>query len=349
MNKYNEAMNKIEVTADMKSRILANLAKELEAEANAPAEAEAEVPVQAEATPGEVEMAAAEVADIQDDSRDGNVVDIDAGPVFRDVEEDSEKRASERAADSAWEAASKKRNKIAAFRRFGAMAATFAVLFIGVAAVMRMQGGKLSSTAPMYDSAPAATEAPAYEAEAEYAAEATEAPMYDEAAVESAAEAPAYEAEAEYAAEATEAPMYEEAAVESAAEAPATEGTAAEAQADSMDTFAAKAKEDSALATDNSVQVSGSAPETAEDSLSLYSAGTAEKADDAIEPNAAAEPNVVAPITESATAEPAPAASATKIVQLIVVSILMLALFAGAIVGLALLIKYIVKKIKNKE
>ncbi len=322
MNKYNEAMNKIEVTADMKSRILANLAKELEAEANAPAEAEAEVPVQAEATPVEVEMAAAEVAD-------SNVVDIDvvkkendsrvSESIFRDVEEDSDKRAGEKVKDAAWEAASKKHNRIAAFRRFGAMAATFAVLFIGVAAVMRMQGGKLSSTAPMYDSAPAATEAPAYEAEAEYAAEATEAPMYDEAAVESAAEAPA------------------------------TEGAAEEAQADSMDTFAAKAKEDSTQATDNSVQVSGSAPETAEDTLSLYSSGTAQKADDAIEPNAAAEPDMVAPITESATAEPAPAASATKIVQLIVVSILMLALFAGAIVGLALLIKYIVKRIKNKE
>ncbi len=165
MNKYNEAMNKIEVTADMKSRILANLAKELEAEANAPAEAEAEVPVQAEATPVEVEMAAAEVAD-------SNVVDIDvvkkendsrvSESIFRDVEEDSDKRAGEKVKDAAWEAASKKHNRIAAFRRFGAMAATFAVLFIGVAAVMRMQGGKHSSTAPMYDSSPSSTESPAY-------------------------------------------------------------------------------------------------------------------------------------------------------------------------------------------
>ncbi len=261
MSKYNEVMNKVEVTPDMKSRILQNLAKEL----------------------GEAEGTSENISDNNAENVSENVSE--------EISESAVQAAPGEAKDIALEEASRKRSRIAAFKRYGAMAATFAVLFVGVAAVMRMQGGKLSSTAPMYDSAPA------YEAEAP--SEAEEA-MFEAEAVEEAAEVPT---EAEYAAEATEsaaddAPMIEEA---------------------NSSLYAAKEAETTVQSKDSQ---SGSTDSFAES--------------DAVQ----AKP-------EAGSAVSANDPGAMPIVILLLSSILMLALFAGAIIGITFLIRYIVKAIKG--
>ena len=288
MSKYNEVMNKVEVTPDMKSRILQNLAKEL-AEAEGTSEnisenTNAEQPLS--------ETVTSEVKRLEDGQKTAGaekVVEInEAGKAVEAAVE----AAPGAAKDITLEMASRKRNRVAAFKRYGAMAATFAVLFVGVAAVMRMQGGKLSSTAPMYDSAPA------YEAEApaDFAAEApaeAEEAMFEAEAVEEAAEAPA---EAEYAAEATE----------SAAE---------------------------------------DAPMIEEANSSLYSAKEAETT--VQDKDSPSESDAVQAQPETGSAVSAKDPGAMPIVILLLSSILMLALFAGAIIGITFLIRYIVKAIKR--
>lgn len=268
MSKYNEVMNKVEVTPDMKSRILQNLAKELtEAEGtseNISENTNAEQPLS--------ETVTSEVKRLEEGQKTAGaekVVDInEAGKAAEAAVEEAP--GAEK--DIALEMASRKRNRVAAFKRYGAMAATFAVLFVGVAAVMRMQGGKLSSTAPMYDSAPA------YEAEAP---------------ADFAAEAPA---EAEYAAEATE----------SAAE---------------------------------------DAPMIEEANSSLYAAKEAETT--VQDKDSPSESDAVQAQPEAGSAVSAKDPGAMPIVILLLSSILMLALFAGAIIGITFLIRYIVKVIKG--
>ncbi len=95
------------------------------------------------------------------------------------------------------------KSKVVPFRRYAAIAATFAVLLLGSYAVSQVTGGitNTSSSTSLYEPAmDAASEAPAME-------EAAEAPAMEEAAeapaMEEAAEAPAMEAETETAAEPT--------------------------------------------------------------------------------------------------------------------------------------------------
>ena len=96
--------------------------------------------------------------------------------------------------------------KVVPFRKYAAIAATFAVLLLGSYAVMQATGGigNMSGSTSVYEEAASSSEAPAMETEADYAAEA---PVMEEAA-DYAAEAPAMEEEADYAAEA---PAMEEA------------------------------------------------------------------------------------------------------------------------------------------
>ena len=325
MSKYNEVMNKVEVTPDMKSRILQNLAKEL-AEAEGTSEnisenTNAEQPLS--------ETVTSEVKRLEDGQKTAGaekVVDInEAGKAVE--------AAPGAAKDITLEMASRKRNRVAAFKRYGAMAATFAVLFVGVAAVMRMQGGKLSSTAPMYDSAPA------YEAEApaDFAAEApaeAEEAMFEAEAVEEAAEAPA---EAEYAAEATEsaaedAPMIEEANSSLYA--------AEEAETTVQD------KDSQSGGTDSLAETTGNSNDTLpgeSDSL----AKTGSEATLALGEAAPSKDDSVQAQPEAGSAVSAKEPGAMPIVILLLSSILMLALFAGAIIGITFLIRYIVKVIKG--
>ncbi len=278
MSKYNEVMNKVEVTPDMKSRILQNLAKEL----------------------GEAEGTSENI------SENTNAEQPLSETVTSEVKrlEDGQKTAGA-AKDIALEKASRKRNRVAAFKRYGAMAATFAVLFVGVAAVMRMQGGKLSSTAPMYDSAPAyEAEAPA---EAEYAAEATESAADD-------------------------APMIEEAnsSLYAAKEAETTVQSK-DSQSGSSDSFAETTgnSNDTLSGDGDSLAKTGS-----EATLALGEASPSES--DAVQ----AQP-------EAGSAVSSKGPGAMPIVMLLLSSILMLALFAGAIIGITFLIRYIVKAIKG--
>ena len=278
MSKYNEVMNKVEVTPDMKSRILQNLAKEL----------------------GEAEGTSENI------SENTNAEQPLSETVTSEVKrlEDGQKTAGA-AKDIALEKASRKRNRVAAFKRYGAMAATFAVLFVGVAAVMRMQGGKLSSTAPMYDSAPAyEAEAPA---EAEYAAEATESAADD-------------------------APMIEEAnsSLYAAKEAETTVQSK-DSQSGSSDSFAETTgnSNDTLSGDGDSLAKTGS-----EATLALGEASPSESDADQAQPEAG-----------SAVSSKGP--GAMPIVMLLLSSILMLALFAGAIIGITFLIRYIVKAIKG--
>ena len=339
MSKYNEVMNKVEVTPDMKSRILQNLAKEL-AEAEGTSEnisenTNAEQPLS--------ETVTSEVKRLEDGQKTAGaekVVDInEAGKAAEAAVE----AAPGAAKDIALEMASRKRNRVAAFKRYGAMAATFAVLFVGVAAVMRMQGGKLSSTAPMYDSAPAyeaeapATEEAMFEAEADYAAEApaeAEEAMFEAEAVEEAAEAPA---DAEYAAEATESAAEDAPVIE---EANSSLYAAKEAETTVQD------KDSQSGGTDSLAETTGNSNDTLSgegDSL----AKTGSEATLALGEATPSEADAVQAQPEAGSAVSAKDPGAMPIVILLLSSILMLALFAGAIIGITFLIRYIVKAIKR--
>ncbi len=139
MSKYNDLMNKIEVTEEMKSRILHNIENEL-------------------------------------DSSDFH------GKKNLDFSDAQKRRAG----------------RSATFKRYGMMAATFAVLLIGAASVMKYTGGSnMTSTSPSYDASPsysetmeAADEAPMAVAEEAPTGTAAEAPT------ETAGEALREEAEA---------------------------------------------------------------------------------------------------------------------------------------------------------
>ena len=168
MSKYNDLMNKVEVSAEMKSRILLNLEKELakDAEAETVEETAEAVTEAAEEPTKEAESVAA----------------------LNAMEEEYKKVADFKASQEALA----RKKALDSLKRFGVMAATFAVLFIGVAAVMRATGGRnMATTAPSYDSAMSETAAEA-PMEAEATMEAAEPAYMDEAA-----EAPAAVAEAE--------------------------------------------------------------------------------------------------------------------------------------------------------
>ena len=81
--------------------------------------------------------------------------------------------------------------RVVPFRKYVAIAATFAVLLLGSYAVMQATGGigNMSGSTSVYEEAASSSEAPAMEAEADYAAEA---PVMEEEA-DYAAEAPAME------------------------------------------------------------------------------------------------------------------------------------------------------------
>ena len=278
MSKYNEAMDKIEVSAEMKSRILQNLAKELSEEAAAPSES-------ADASNSEKVL-----------NKDDAVDELVAKKTVAQVEEktlapendsidrvENKNKVIQENEESEWEQASRKRKNLTAFRRYGALAATFAVLFLGVTALMRAQGGKLSSTAPSYSAEMAVDSAVM-----------SEAPAYEEAATEAAvmSEAPA------------EAPEMSEATQEAAK---VTAGAAYEK--------AAGTTQDAAYATESAAEV--------------------EKATDS-------------DAAETAEAAPISGPGAARVLVLLLGSILMLALFAGAIVGITFLIRFIVQKVKKR-
>ncbi|WP_034443310.1 hypothetical protein [Butyrivibrio sp. AE2032] len=288
MSKYNEAMDKIEVSAEMKSRILQNLAKELSEEAAAPSES-------ADASNSEKVL-----------NKDDAVDELVAKKTVAQVEEktlapendsidrvENKSKVIQENEESEWEQASRKRKNLIAFRRYGALAATFAVLFLGVTALMRAQGGKLSSTAPSYSAEMAVDSAVM-----------SEAPAYEEAATEAAvmSEAPA------------EAPVMSEAPAEAPEMSEATQ-EAAKVTAGAAYEKAAGTTQDAAYATESAAEV-----EEATDS----------DAD------------------ETAEAAPISGPGAARVLVLLLGSILMLALFAGAIVGIIFLIRFIVQKVKKR-
>ena len=160
--------------------------------------------------------------------------------------------------------------KVVPFKRYAAIAATFAVLLLGSYAVSQVTGGitNTSSSTSVYEPAmDAASEAPAM---MEEAASNSEAPAME--AAEPAVEAPAME-------EAAEAPAMEEAAeapaMEEAVEAPAME-EAAETAAEP----AYNSKNEAPVIADNSAQVN--APEQAE-ALEPAAAPVADKAKEPLE------------------------------------------------------------------
>ena len=209
MSKYNDLMNKVEVNADMKSRILLNIAKELDTEEIQETEEALEVEAVQEAeeireTEGAQEVEGTQEAEgiqkvenVQEiqEAQGKQAVIVESGEVVdawddMEVEEEGQNigeatGAAEIYVDEIKKAtreADKKEEKIkekqgstitfeehartkrkAAIRRYVALAATFAVLFVGASAVMRMGGGReMASIAPASDSAmmEAASEAP---------------------------------------------------------------------------------------------------------------------------------------------------------------------------------------------
>ncbi len=124
--------------------------------------------------------------------------------ILQNVEKEIGKESTDQARESEKVTTAPKK-KIVDFRRYAAIAATFAVLLIGSYAVIQMTGDIKNTSSTMSDStsAPAATAEPAMSTDAE-------APAMEEA-MEEAAEVPAMEEAKE---EAAEVPAYNEDAIE---------------------------------------------------------------------------------------------------------------------------------------
>lgn len=325
MNKYNEAMDKIEVSAEMKSRILQNLAKELAEEETVPAEGAeiCETSQTFDAVNASETVKSVDNADVSENEVITKTDEREARALYdtvnKSIKETGDKTNQFDISDG--EMASRKRKTITAFRRYGALAATFAVLFLGVTALMRAQGGKLSSTAPSYSAEMAAdsammSEAPAYEEAATEAAVMSEAP----------AEAPEMSEATQEAAKVTAGAAYEKAAGTTQDAAYATESAAEVEEVTDSDAFADAAVMDAASAYENATGSTEEATTEAQADVAVMSAYE----------------------TDGAEAAPISGPGAARVLVLLLGSILMLALFAGAIVGITFLIRFIVQKVKKR-